>query len=357
MITDLAQLSVRPAATLRSAMEHVNLCGLGIVLLLDDDDRFIATVTDGDIRRAILRGSGLDSSVTHALQNSDGKMRSSISADATVTRSEQLAIMRKAEIRHLPLLDKEGRLAGLALSDESENTAELPVQAVIMAGGFGTRLRPLTDSTPKPMLPIAGRPLMERTIEGLQQAGVHRINVTTHYMPEKITDHFGSGSEFGVELNYVSEDEPLGTAGAIGLLGEINDPLLVINGDILTTADYRSLIRFHQDRSAMMTVGVRHYDLQVPYGVVESENGRVYGLREKPTYDFFVNAGVYLLDPSVQQYIPGSGRYDMTDLIELLLKKGETVASFPIIEYWIDIGQHDDFDRAQREVSQLRNAA
>lgn len=357
MTLDLKQLSVRPEATLRSAMEHVNLCGLGIVLLLDHDGRFQTTVTDGDIRRAILRGSGLDSPITHALRNSDGALRCSISADAATTRSEQLAIMREAEIRHLPLLDDEGKLVSLALSDESENTGGLQVQAVIMAGGFGTRLRPLTDSTPKPMLPIAGRPLMERTIEGLQQAGVHRINVTTHYLPEKITDHFGCGSEFGVELNYVAEDEPLGTAGAIGLLGEINDPLLVINGDILTTADYRSLIRFHQDRSAMMTVGVRHYDLQVPYGVIEAKNGRVSGLREKPKLEFFVNAGVYLLDPAVQQYIPNSGRFDMTDLIELLLKKGELVASFPILEYWIDIGQHDDFDRAQREVSQLRKAA
>jgi len=354
---DLEKLSVRPDATLHSAMDHVNQSGRGIVLLLDHRGRFLATVTDGDIRRAILAGAGVDSPVTNALSNSDGTLRHSVTAHATATRAEQLAIMKEAEIRHLPLLDDDRQVVALSLSDELVKSPPLPVQAVIMAGGFGTRLRPLTDDTPKPMLQIAGRPLLERTIEGLQQAGVHRINVTTHYMPEKITRHFGSGSEFGVELNYISEDEPLGTAGALSLLGEIDEPLLVINGDILTNADFGSLVRFHQERKVMLTVGVRHYDLKVPYGVVESENGCVIGLREKPSYAFFVNAGVYLLDPSVRQYIPRGRRYDMTDLIELLLKIGKPVASYPILEYWIDIGQHDDFDRAQREVGQLRKSA
>ena len=357
MTIDLDKLSVRPDATLHSAMEQVNQSGRGIVLLLDHRDRFLATITDGDIRRAILAGSSIDSPITDALGGSDGTLRHSITAHVTTPRAEQLAMMRKAEIRHLPLLDDDRYVVDLALSEELGTAPPLAVQAVIMAGGFGTRLRPLTDDTPKPMLPIAGRPLMERTIEGLQRAGVHRINVTTHYMPEKITEHFGSGHEFGVELNYVSEDQPLGTAGALGLLGEIDEPLLVINGDILTNTDFGSLVRFHHQQNALLTVGVRHYDLQVPYGVVEAENGRVIGLREKPTYDFFVNAGVYLLDPSVRQYIPRERRYDMTDLIELLLSMEKPVASYPILEYWIDIGKHDDFDRAQREVGQLRKSA
>lgn len=356
-MVDLKKLSVRSDASLHLAMEQLNLCEMGILLLLDAKSRFLATVTDGDIRRAILAGSGLDSPITNALCNRDGTLRHSITADATASRAEQLAIMRDAGIRHLPLLDGERKVVDLALSDDLGSMPALPVQAVIMAGGFGTRLRPLTDDTPKPMLQIGGRPLLERTIEGLQQAGVHRINVTTHFMPEKITSHFGSGSKFGVELNYVSEDEPLGTAGALGLLGDIEEPLLVINGDILTNVDFRSLVRYHQAQKAMLTVGVRHYELKVPYGVVEAKNGRVLGLREKPSYAFFVNAGVYLLDPSVRRHIPRARRFDMTDLIELLLGQGEPVASFPILEYWIDIGQHEDFDRAQREVSQLRKSA
>lgn len=354
---DLDAILVRPDATLRRAMEHINLSGHGIAVLLDLKGRFLATITDGDIRRAILAGASIDSPVTEAFGNSDGTLRHSVTAHVETSRAEQITIMRDAKVRHLPLLNDDRHVVDIALCESATDVPKLPMQAVIMAGGFGTRLRPLTDNTPKPMLAIAGRPLMERAIEGLQQAGVRRINITTHYMPEKITSYFGSGSDFGVELNYVSEDEPLGTAGALGLLGEIEEPLLVINGDILTNTDFGALLRFHQEKKSLLTVGVRHYDIQVPYGVIEAKNGRILGLREKPTYEFFVNAGVYLLDPSVRQFIPTSGRFDMTDLIDLLLEMGKPVASFPILEYWIDIGKHDDFDRAQREVDQMRKVA
>jgi len=228
---------------------------------------------------------------------------------------------------------------------------------VIMAGGFGTRLRPLTDDTPKPMLPIGGKPLMERTIEGLQKSGISRINVTTHYLQEKITRYFGTGSRFGVELRYVSEDEPLGTAGALRLMEDVNEPLLVMNGDILTKVDFRSLLKFHQEQKAALTVAVRQYDVQVPYGVIEAEKGIVTGLQEKPRFNFLVNAGIYLLEPSARRCIPDGEPYDMTDLIAHLLERGETVAGFPIMEYWLDIGKHDDFRKAQQDVSQDRWAA
>ena len=264
-------------------------------------------------------------------------------------------------MRHLPLIDSHGQVAGVAVvkaGDIAEKKIEnLPVEAVIMAGGFGTRLRPFTDNMPKPMLPIAGRPLMERTIERLQKSGINRINITTHYLPEKITEHFGTGKRFGVELNYVSEDQPLGTAGSLGLVGETDEPLLVMNGDILTRVDYKELYDFHKKNGAALTVGVRQYEFKVPYGVIEANDGIVKMLKEKPSYNFLVNAGIYLLEPSVRKLIPPDVRFDMTDLIDQLMQTGGVVASFPIVEYWVDIGQHDDLKRAENDMNNMRWAS
>lgn len=265
--------------------------------------------------------------------------------------------MQERDIRHLPLLDDEGRVVDLVALKPSTANDELPVQAVIMAGGFGKRLRPFTDDTPKPMLSIGGQPLMERTIRNLERAGIHRINITTHYLPEKITNYFGSGKKYGVELNYVSEDEPLGTAGALALVEDSEESLLVMNGDILTRVDYRALVSFHQQHGADLTIGVRQFEMEVPYGVVEATHGIVHGLREKPKYEFLVNAGVYMLNPTARRRIPEGKKYNMTDLIDDLLLNGRTVACFPIVEYWLDIGHHDDFKRAQTEVQHRKWAA
>jgi NDP-sugar pyrophosphorylase family protein len=219
-----------------------------------------------------------------------------------------------------------------------------------MAGGSGTRLRPLTEDLPKPMLPIGGRPLMERLVEQLQQAGIRQVNVTTHYKPEKIVEHFGDGHAFGVEMRYVNEDRPLGTGGALGLIAPPQETLLVINGDIVTQVSFRAMLAFHQEHQAKMTVAVRRYEVQVPYGVVECEGSQVRQLREKPQLGFLVNAGIYLLEPSVYEFIPHGQHFNMTDLIQWVLEAGQTVVSFPIREYWLDIGQHPDYVQAQDDV-------
>ncbi|HUQ72301.1 MAG TPA: sugar phosphate nucleotidyltransferase, partial [Planctomycetaceae bacterium] len=197
----------------------------------------------------------------------------------------------------------------------------------------------------------------ERTVDRLRQCGIKTVNFTTHYLPEVIEDHFGDGSDFGVHINYVAEDRPLGTAGALSLLPDSDEPLLVMNGDILTSIDFQELLRFHRDRNAAMTVCVRQYEFTVPYGVIQAEQGMVRGLREKPKLDFLVNAGIYLLEPSVRNYIPSGRRFDMTDLIDQLLEHGLRVASFPVVEYWLDIGQIEDFQRAQEDVQTRRWAA
>jgi NDP-sugar pyrophosphorylase family protein len=227
---------------------------------------------------------------------------------------------------------------------------ELTVAAVVMAGGFGTRLRPLTDDLPKPMLQIGDRPLLERTIERLRDAGIRRVSVTTHYLSEKITRHFGNGNAFGVEIDYVTEDRPLGTAGGLGLLSEANEPLLVMNGDILCTVDFRDLVAYHRKNQADITVCVRRHDVKIPYGVVECDGSRLVRLKEKPSVSVLVNAGIYLLEPSVRRFIPPGERFDMTDLIDRLLEARRPVATYPILGYWLDIGHQDDYRKAQQDV-------
>jgi NDP-sugar pyrophosphorylase family protein len=200
------------------------------------------------------------------------------------------------------------------------------------------------------MLPIGGRPLLQHTIEGLKHAGVRHVHITTHHLSEKITEHFGDGSSFGVALHYLNEDSPLGTAGGLRLLGEQAEAFLVINGDILTTLDFRAALAFHREHKAQLTVGVRPYDVRIPYGVVRSAGAQVLGVDEKPTITTLVNAGVYIVEPDVLQHIPQNLHFDMTDLIESLLAVGKTVVSFPILEYWRDIGHPLDYEQAQSDI-------
>lgn len=352
------------SASIRDAMQRINRGDCGIILIVDQVNRLQATVTDGDIRRALLAGLHLDSPLAAVIRTkARSRYRTPVTAPASLSKAEQLRRMRTAGVRHLPLLDELGRVVGLAALDdlagheERRQLPQLQVQAVIMAGGFGSRLRPLTDDTPKPMLPIAGRPLLERTISRLQRAGVSRINITTHYLPETIQRYFRNGDAFGVDLHYVAEDQPLGTAGALGLIDDGGQPLLVINGDILTQVDFRQFVAFHVERKAALTVGVRQFDFQVPYGVIEARQGKVLALREKPRMDFLVNAGIYVVQPEVKRLLPAGERCDMTDLIERLLASGQLVASFPIVEYWLDIGRHEDLEQAQSDAVRMKWAS
>jgi dTDP-glucose pyrophosphorylase/CBS domain-containing protein len=348
---NIQDLCTAPDATIRQAIQQIDLAGMKLVLVTDEQRRLLGTVSDGDIRRAILAGTSLESPVTVLLeQKASGIYPKPVTAPVGTPRSELLALMNERTLTRVPLLDEEDRVVDLATLEELLPDQETPLQAVIMAGGKGTRLRPLTEDLPKPMLPVGGKPLMEQIVSNLQKSGIKHINVSTLYKPEKIVDHFGDGSEFGVELNYVNEDEPLGTGGALGLLSPPDSPLLVINGDILTQVDFRVMLAFHQENSADLTVAVREYKSQVPYGVVECKGTQVTGLREKPELTFFVNAGIYLLEPSVFELIPGGKHFNMTDLIEWLIESGRTVVSFPIREYWLDIGQHADYRQAQEDM-------
>jgi len=348
---NLDSVLVGPASTIRGVMSSLQQSGRGIALVVDGERRLLATITDGDLRTAVLRGVDLSRPITEVIRHhKQHPYERPITAPARATREDLLRLMRRHSIRHVPLLDEEGRVRGLACESDLEGRSELPVTAVVMAGGYGRRLRPLTEEVPKPMLPVGDKPLMERIVERLREAGIRRVEITTHYKPHAIVDHFGNGERFGLDIQYVREEEPLGTAGSLRLLPPTNGPLLVVNGDILTQLDFRAMLEYHRDHRAEMTVGVRQFEMGVPYGVVESEGSLVVSLCEKPTYRIFINAGVYLLEPDVRGAIPEGRRFDMTELIHRLLEERRRVVSFPIHEFWLDIGRPADYERAQREM-------
>ena len=350
-VFNLTQLFVRPEQVLREAIQIIDKNAKGIALVVDPEQHLLGTISDGDVRRAMLAVLDLETPVSALLARKiNTKYPKPVTALKGTGREELFGLMQQYALRQIPILDDDGRVIDLVMLNDLVPSEGLPLQAVIMAGGLGTRLRPLTEDLPKPMLSVGGRPLMERILKQLQQVGIRQVHVATHYKPEKIIEHFGNGHAFGVSLNYVNEDHPLGTGGALGLLPKPEQPLIVINGDILTQVDFRAMLSFHQDLHAEMTVAVRRYDVQMPYGVIECDGSFVRQLKEKPQIGFLVNAGIYLLEPSVYDLIPRGKHFNMTDLIQWLLDSHRIVVSFPIVEYWLDIGKNADYIQAQEDV-------
>ncbi len=346
MKSDILRFCLTPEATIRDAMALIDRNQRGIALVVDAETRLIATVTDGDIRRALLAGREAGLSLGGLLA---GQVRSPIFAEASAERGQLLHMMREHRIRQIPLLDELRRVVTVATLDDLLADDILPLQAVIMAGGEGTRLRPLTEDLPKSMLPIGDRPLMEHTLDRLRESGIRHVSVTTRYKGEKIRDYFGDGSSFGLDVSYVAEDQPLGTAGALSRLAPMTGPVLVINGDIISDVDYRAMLAFHVEARADATVAVRRLDLPVPYGLVETEGVRILRVREKPLLSIYVSGGIYLLESTAFRFVPHEARFDMTDLLEVLIAKGREVVSYPIVEYWLDIGRPEDYAQAQRD--------
>lgn len=348
---ELARFTVSPATPLRDVMACIDRNTQGIALVVDADCRLLFTITDGDLRRAVLHGLDLNMSAADWAARTLPSTYTPVTAPYGTDSVELLRLMQAASVRHVPLLDAERRVVDMvplqALA--AERLPEL--QAVVMAGGAGRRLRPLTAEVPKPMLPVGDRPLMEHTIAQLRDAGIRRVSITTHYKADAIVRHFGDGKAFGVEICYVNEHRPLGTAGSLALLPPWDTPLLVLNGDVLTRVNHRSMLTFHQENQAVVTAGVRQYDVEVPYGVFETEGLQVRGVSEKPMLRFLVNAGVYLLEPAVRSYLDAGERIDMPDLLRRLIEAGQRVICFPISEYWVDVGRHADYEHARQHFS------
>jgi dTDP-glucose pyrophosphorylase/CBS domain-containing protein len=350
-MTPLDDMLISPEISIREVMACIDRNAKGIALVLDAECRLIGTITDGDIRRAILAGIDLDLPV-QALQGHWAPLHrpAPLTAPVGTPDTQLLRMMNAHTLRHIPLVDATGRVVDVALLSDLVKEHELSLTAVVMAGGYGTRLYPLTERLPKPMLPVGGRPLLELIIEQLCQAGIRRVNLATHYQGKIIAQHFGDGRDFGVEISYVKEDQPLGTAGALGLLDTSAEPVLVINGDILTRLDFRAMLNFHREHQADMTVAVGQYEFQVPYGVIETSGVTVTGISEKPVVRHFINAGIYLLHPEVCRFVPNDQPYDMPELISRLVAEGCRVVSFPVREYWLDIGQIEDYEKALVDV-------
>jgi dTDP-glucose pyrophosphorylase/CBS domain-containing protein len=348
---EISTLFVTAATSVGEVMACIDRSGrISIALVVDGDSRLINTLSDGDLRRGLLAGVRLTDPASSLLEiKTRTPHPAPVTAPLATSERDLLQMMQTLSVRQVPLVDESGVPRDIVTLSDLLPQVTTGLRAVIMAGGFGTRLMPLTEHTPKPMLLVDGRPVMEHIIARLRESGIRHVNVTTHHHPEKITEHFGDGAAFGMEIDYVREDVPLGTGGALSLMQRPEDPLLVVNGDVLTDVDFRALHAFHQDNGAQMTVGVRRYEVKVPFGVMDCDGIYVRALREKPDLSFFVNAGVYLLEPEVHDYIPRNEHMNMTDLVLKLIDSGKTVVSYPICEYWLDIGQPADYSRAQED--------
>ena len=337
----------------RDLMSLMDRCALGIALVVDDHKRLEATITDGDVRRAILLGIELDQPIADllALRKDKGRDGRPVIAPIGTAPEELRRLMADHRIRQIPLLDSDERVLDIAMDTDYLASSALPLDGFIMAGGFGKRLMPLTETCPKPMLPVSGKPILEHLVGKLRTAGIQHVSISTHYLADSITEHFQDGRDFGLHIEYVDEEQPMGTAGALAKASVGDLPLLVVNGDILTSIDFRAMLEFHREHSADMTVAVQQYEVRIPYGVVSTEGIDAIRVVEKPSIRHFINAGIYLIQPGVCQMVPRDRAYDMPDLINMLITANKRVICFPIREYWLDIGQMEQYERASADTA------
>lgn len=332
---------------MRVAIEKIDNSGLKIAIIADDDGKLLGVVTDGDIRRTLLAGHGLETPVGQFMQ---AKPRTALLG---TERSVLLNRLRHEQILHMPIVDAEGRVRDLAYLPLFEQLSYPPNEVVIMAGGLGTRLRPLTEKIPKPLVAVGGRPLIDTIIDRLVAQGLTRITLCVNYLGYMLEDHLGDGTRYGAHFSFVREDKRMGTAGALSLLKQ--RPLttfFVMNGDILTTVDFQSMLDFHRAGGAQATMAVNNYSFEVPYGVVDVAERNITALREKPKYSFLVNAGIYIFEPDVLDHVPANEYFDMNSFFDRMIDQKLNVAAFPVREQWLDIGRPDDLQRANNAFDQ-----
>ncbi|MEX2987733.1 nucleotidyltransferase family protein [Serratia fonticola] len=348
MISNWHQIKLSVNSTVLDALEILNKYALRIVLIVNEHEKLLGVVTDGDIRRGLVRGIGIQSTVDKIMTVNPYYF------SPTIDRVSRKKILAEKNILAAPLIHN-GKVVGVETIHEGSIVPSYDNPVFIMAGGFGTRLRPLTNSCPKPMLQIGGRPMLEIIIDQFIKFGFSNFYISTHFMPEVIRDYFGNGSKWNVNIEYVHEENPLGTGGALGLLPEgISElPLIMVNGDVLTTINFERLLNFHTENNAAATMCVRDYQYTIPYGVIESDGSKIISMEEKPTKKFFVNAGIYIVDSSVRMAVKKNQHIDMPTLLEQKMNAGNDVLIFPIHEYWLDIGRMDDFNRAQEDIKIL----
>ena len=334
---------VGPDTPALEALRIIDSSRLQIAMVVDGAGRLLGTVTDGDVRRALLTGKALTSPVTEIM------FRTPTTAPPEADRETLLGLMQAKVLRQIPIVDAQGRVVGLESMMSLMATRELANPVVLMAGGRGERLRPLTDACPKPLLKVGGKPILERILENFLSQGFRRFYISVNYKAEMVEAHFGDGSRFGASISYLREEKPLGTAGALTLLPKLDLPFLVMNGDLLTKVNFAHLLDFHTEEAAAATMCVRDYTTQIPFGVVRAEGNKLLRIDEKPSQTVFVNAGIYALSPDVLGNIPAGEAYDMPRLFETLVAGGAKTLVFPVRDAWLDIGRMDDYERAQMD--------
>lgn len=332
---------VGPMDPIVQGMKVLDAAGLEIVLVVENS-RLVGLMTDGDLRRALLSGLGFDGPVGKAMQTKFTWV------PPEMNRAEVLDIMKARGFKQIPILGPDMELHGLHTIDDLLGTKPRENAALILCGGFGTRLHPITATIPKPMILVAGRPILERLVLHLVGSGFRKIYLATHYLSEIIESHFGDGEKFGCSIEYIKETVPMGTGGALGLLpSSITTPLLVMNGDLVTNFDAGRMIDHHTGSGNMVTVGYSTHIHEVPFGVLDLEGDRICGWQEKPRVSFPVSAGVYVIDPTIPPRLRSLGPTPITWVVENCLSLGEPVGVFPIGDDWVDVGRHEELKKAR----------
>lgn len=347
-MNDFKKILISPHITIHEALSLLDETALRILLVVDNEQKLQGTITDGDIRRGLLTGLTIEDGVS-----------SIIFDNPTVgfVNESNSEIVKKAtskKLHQIPIVDAEFRVVGLKEIDELIRSEIKPNKVIIMAGGLGTRLHPLTKDIPKPLLKVGDKPILETIVSRLASYGFINVVMCVNYKAKMIQDYFGDGSNFGVNIEYILEKERMGTAGALSLLtAKPEEPFFVMNGDILTNINFENLLDYHQSNQAKATMCVRDYNFHVPYGVVKVEGNQIKSIEEKPEFKFFVSAGIYMLSPETIKYLPKNEYFDMPELFEKLILKNQPTISFPIHEYWLDIGQVQEFEQANREYKRV----
>lgn len=341
----IKELMVSKETSILDAIKKLDVTAVQILLVVDQDERLLGTLTDGDVRRAILNGKDLSSQVGSIMNTHP------VTLAPEDTRDHAVGIMHRRLLHCLPVVDKTGKVLGLEMESGQLWQGQEKTLVVLMAGGLGMRLRPLTETTPKPMLKINGKPILEMIIDRFAEQGFEDFLISVNYKAEMIRDYFGDGSSRGLNFSYLEEDKPLGTGGAISQIAgkTTTKNIIVMNGDLLTTLNFRQLLAYHDTLESSATMAVRDYSIRVPYGVVQADNEEFLSLIEKPAHNYFVNAGIYVIKSSLIDYIPKDVFFDLPDLFGLLKSKGEKVTIFPLREEWRDIGCHKDFEEANNQ--------
>ena len=332
---------VRPETTLREAMETIDKVGCQMALVVGPDRHLLGTLSDGDARRGLLKGLGMDDKVTAAMHVDP------TCAKVGESRHSILATMRRLGLHQVPVIDDQGRVVGLEVLDDFLSASVRDHWVVIMAGGLGSRLDELTRETPKPMLKVGSRPLLQTILRGYADHGFRRFYFAVNYKAEQIEAYFGDGGALGVEIRYLREQQRMGTAGALSLLPDRpSEPIIVTNADLLTKDNHGYMVDRHVESGADATMAVRDYEMQVPFGVVRERDGRIEAIQEKPVQHFVVNAGMYVLSPHVLDLVPSGQFFDMPSLFEAMARRGMRARCHHIDGYWLDIGRLPDYERA-----------